>query len=265
MILTSKKEQDKMSFTPSKYQIAIFDWISQGRGDGIVNAVAGAGKTTTLVMGAAQLSSTNSLFCAFNKHIAEELNTRLIGTGMQAKTIHSLGNGMLIKQLGGRTQIDNRKYDQLAKSYVKRHRDEIPYEERFPVRTAIKQLADMSRLTLTDPYDPEALKRMCDHYFDVAPDQIALRALPEILEQGERLAEMAKTIDPSYVPGTALLAWFIGVPYQSADTTKPTNSTHEIISVLDGIGLAMAVSACRTPACGCDFCPLVIKDVLILS
>ena len=53
----------KMSFTPSKYQLAIFNWISQGRGDGIVNAVAGAGKTTTLVMGAAQLSSTNSLFC----------------------------------------------------------------------------------------------------------------------------------------------------------------------------------------------------------
>lgn len=129
-----------MSFTPSKYQTDIFSWISRGRGDGIVNAVAGAGKTTTLVMGAAQLSSTNSLFCAFNKHIAEELNTRLSGTGMQAKTIHSLGNGMLTKHLG-RTKIEGRKYDQLAKSYVNRHRSQIPALERFSVRTSIRQLA----------------------------------------------------------------------------------------------------------------------------
>lgn len=183
-----------MSFAPSKYQTDIFDWISQGRGDGIVNAVAGAGKTTTLVMGAAQLSSTNSLFCAFNKHIAQALNARLVRTRMQAKTIHSLGLGILTKQLG-RTKIENRKYDQLAKSYIDRHRNQIPYEERFQVRKAIKQLADMARLTLTDPNDTKAIRCMCDHYLDVTPDQIALRALPEILDQGERLAEMAKIID----------------------------------------------------------------------
>lgn len=37
------------TFTPSKYQQDIFDWIMGGEGHGIVNAVAGSGKTTTLV------------------------------------------------------------------------------------------------------------------------------------------------------------------------------------------------------------------------
>ena len=38
--------------TPSAFQAAIFDFVLHGQGDGLINAVAGAGKTWTLLQAA---------------------------------------------------------------------------------------------------------------------------------------------------------------------------------------------------------------------
>lgn len=37
---------------PSKYQLGILDWIKLGKGNAVCNAVAGAGKSTTLRLAA---------------------------------------------------------------------------------------------------------------------------------------------------------------------------------------------------------------------
>jgi superfamily II DNA or RNA helicase len=37
-----------MTFTPSKYQQAGFDWLKNGHGSAVLVAVAGSGKTTEL-------------------------------------------------------------------------------------------------------------------------------------------------------------------------------------------------------------------------
>ena len=58
---------------PSKYQQAIFDWIKDPDGtDCVVEAVAGSGKTSTIVE-ALKYTSGKVAFVAFNKRIAEEL------------------------------------------------------------------------------------------------------------------------------------------------------------------------------------------------
>lgn len=75
---------------PTHYQQKIFDFIENGSGDAIVNAVAGSGKTTTLVMASKLLKTSSALFCAFNSHIQKELENRLEGR-MVCKTIHSMG------------------------------------------------------------------------------------------------------------------------------------------------------------------------------
>lgn len=105
-------------FVPSSYQLAIFDFVLNGAGDGLVNAVVGSGKTTTL-REAARLLATEALFVAFNKHIADELNRRLSGTPMVAKTIHSVGNACLMKRLG-KPKIEDRKYSKLCREVVQR-------------------------------------------------------------------------------------------------------------------------------------------------
>lgn len=76
-----------MTKTWSPYQQAIFSFIENGTGNAIVEAVAGSGKSTTIVEGMNRLPAGKSaIFLAFNKSIAEELKAR----GVNARTFHSL-------------------------------------------------------------------------------------------------------------------------------------------------------------------------------
>jgi len=65
-------------FTPSPYQQGIYDFITKGTGNAVVSAVAGSGKTTTLINALNLIpSELNVLFLAFNKSIAKELAERV--------------------------------------------------------------------------------------------------------------------------------------------------------------------------------------------
>ena len=58
--------------TYSPYQQAVFDFIQNGSGNAVVNAVAGAGKTFTIVESLSMIRPEHKvLFIAFNKHIIE--------------------------------------------------------------------------------------------------------------------------------------------------------------------------------------------------
>lgn len=86
-----------MTFKPSKYQEAIFDFIANGTGSAIVEAVAGSGKTTTVVQGLEFIPShMSTTFLAFNKSIALELASR-VPRHVRAKTYHGLGMGAVLK------------------------------------------------------------------------------------------------------------------------------------------------------------------------
>ena len=61
-------DQEKVNFFPSQYQEAIFNWVSTGSGDALVEAVAGSGKTTTLIESSKLIKNKRILFCAFNKY-----------------------------------------------------------------------------------------------------------------------------------------------------------------------------------------------------
>ena len=85
--------------TASEYQIGIFRHATEQMIDpylankpvtnAVVQAVAGSGKTTTIV-GVAQLipTSINAIFLAFNTDIAKELKTRL-PQNVEAKTLNA--------------------------------------------------------------------------------------------------------------------------------------------------------------------------------
>jgi DNA helicase-2/ATP-dependent DNA helicase PcrA len=81
-----------LSYSPSKYQAAIFDWIVNGTGNVVVDACAGSGKTETGV-NAIRLADAATLAVAFNRDIADVLVVRLEGTGAKATTAHSHGLG----------------------------------------------------------------------------------------------------------------------------------------------------------------------------
>lgn len=103
-----------MEFEPSKYQKDIFDFIKNGEGHGIVEAVAGSGKTTTIIEALKLIPPIKrTLFVAFNKHIAEELEKR-VPPMVEAKTLHSVGWAICRKHLGY-TKMNVRKIANIMK------------------------------------------------------------------------------------------------------------------------------------------------------
>jgi DNA helicase-2/ATP-dependent DNA helicase PcrA len=75
----------------SQYQNDIFKDISSGNGNTQVDALAGTGKTSTIVEGFYHLpKGQETLMCAFNKKIQEELERRA-PDGVEVKTLHALG------------------------------------------------------------------------------------------------------------------------------------------------------------------------------
>lgn len=90
-----------MSRTWSQYQNDIFEFAEHGEGNGIVVAVAGSGKTTTIVEATKRVKGS-CIFLAFNKSIAEELKAR----GVNARTFHSLTFGAVKNHLGGQMDAD---------------------------------------------------------------------------------------------------------------------------------------------------------------
>lgn len=83
-----------MTFVPSPQQTAVLEWTSHGTGSAIVRAVAGAGKTTTLIQ---LLSRTRGsvAFCAYNTNIVSEIEAKVaplgLGNRVRCGTFHSFG------------------------------------------------------------------------------------------------------------------------------------------------------------------------------
>ncbi len=96
--------------TWSPYQLAIFNFVENGSGNAVVQAVAGSGKTTTIVEALKRVKGS-SIFLAFNKSIAEELKSR----GVNARTFHSLTYSPVTRSRGARTVNQNKLYQLVDK------------------------------------------------------------------------------------------------------------------------------------------------------
>jgi len=94
-------------------QLPIFDWCRDGKGNLVVVARAGTGKTTTIIQGVTYMPEKSILLAAFNKRIQMELSSRITNNNAEAKTLHAVGY-MLIAEYWGRVQTskgDDRAFD----------------------------------------------------------------------------------------------------------------------------------------------------------
>jgi len=78
--------------TWSPQQKQIFAWFATGKGNVVVRARAGTGKTTTILEAVEHHAPEHRiLLAAFNRIIATELQSRITSPYVQAKTLHGLG------------------------------------------------------------------------------------------------------------------------------------------------------------------------------
>ena len=107
-------------FDASEYQDKIFQTISSGVGNLIINAAAGSAKTTTIVNAIRFIPDAKKiLFIAFNKDIVNKIRHTVTHDGATVLTFHSLGYYILLEN----KIIDNRGTDIINeykyKNYVK--------------------------------------------------------------------------------------------------------------------------------------------------
>lgn len=100
----------------SDQQVAVFQWFERGRGNLVVRARAGTGKTTTILEAIRHAPENDVLICAFNKRIANELKAKLARNGGhgEVKTLHGVGYSV-VQRYWDRAQVDGRRGYEVAK------------------------------------------------------------------------------------------------------------------------------------------------------
>jgi DNA helicase II / ATP-dependent DNA helicase PcrA len=146
----------------SLFQAAIFSRVEHTDDNVLVEAVAGSGKTTTIVKAMEYIRGA-PLFLAFNKSIATEIGNR-ISRG-EARTLNSLGHRIVI-QNWPRAQLNSNRVrdaiDKILKGY--------PYGE--PIREvgyAINRSIGLAKanafgLEGNEPVSPSVLMELMDNY-----------------------------------------------------------------------------------------------------
>lgn len=173
----------------SKLQEAIFSWVdahANRKGAVTIEAVAGSGKTTTIVEAAKRIPTTQrAVFLAFNKSIATELQSRLPST-VEAKTLNSLGHGAVYRALG-KVTLDTNKTRAIVEALI--DKDEPNRFERM--RDICSLVAKAKSHALVPPgkgytgYDAtlDRWAELADRY-DVDADAETFKLAGIVLEQG---------------------------------------------------------------------------------
>ncbi len=124
-------KSDETVFTPSKYQQGVFDWIRSGKGHGMVNAVAGSGKSTTLVESVGACWETDPgkiLFCVFGKENQIDLDGKIKkaiakgklprGINVQAYTLNAFGWSEIVRKAMPYVKLDKYKDQNILRRIV---------------------------------------------------------------------------------------------------------------------------------------------------
>ena len=178
-----------MDFTPSEYQQKIFDFVTKGIGNAVINAKAGSGKTTTLVEAMKLIPSKEKvLFVAFNKAIEQELSSRLKDySNVDVRTYHSLGFALLRNSLGknSKVRVNDYKYVSFINNNIYTLSPESYSLNKNDIRSFknnLKQIVDFARFNLVET--PNDISDICKKY-GISPILNECDIVPIILEWGK--------------------------------------------------------------------------------
>ena len=153
-------------FTPSPQQEAIFADTATGEGHTVVLALAGTGKSTTILKSLEHLPkpvANDCLLVAFNKNIAKHLEG-LAPPGITVSTLHSYGLRQISRAIHPRPTVDDEKMPRILSELIPDRWREARAPTRKLVDLAKGCLASKAESVdaLIDAYDvnvPDALDR----------------------------------------------------------------------------------------------------------
>ena len=107
-----------MAFNPTLEQQAIVETAVTTKDNLLITALAGAAKTSTLVLVAEALPNVEILTLAFNKRIQLEMQERL-PSNCTAKTLNGLGHSAWGKFLSQRLHLNDSKTYEIVEALIK--------------------------------------------------------------------------------------------------------------------------------------------------
>lgn len=164
-------------FIPSPQQIDFFDFVDTGTGSAVLEAVAGAGKSTTLLEAVRRMDG-DVFLGAFNTRIAKELSDKANERGIWRKgvrfaTMHSAGYKAWMWVYKD-CKLDNKKMAKIMDEAMTKRPDIEP------VLGAVLKMVSIGKQTLINPDDSQAWLDIIERYNldesipeDIEPTRVA--------------------------------------------------------------------------------------------
>lgn len=232
-----------MSFKPTEEQQAIVDFIRNETDNLIADALAGATKTSTLVL-ASQANLVPTLSVAFNKRIADEMGRRMPGH-VKSQTMNSVGHGVVMQMMGKRLVVNTSKtYDDVS-AYI----DGLPKFRQKEMREVFAGLMKGVRIAKSTGYVPDKahsmgtslispgeLESQLIYHLDCDVDPMLLEALDDVLMRSiaEAYSGLIDFDDQIYI-STLFGGNFPKYPFLIVDETQDLSPlNHETLRKLFG-------------------------------
>lgn len=177
----------------SPQQQDVITWVREGRGSAFVEAVAGSGKTTTLVEACRHMGGSVAL-AAFNKKIADEIKGKVSDLrNVRVGTFHSFGFAAW-RRLAPNPRVDaDFKWKQMMEANG----------VEFRLRAAVGRMVSIAKQAVVgvdwDAEDEEVWREIIDHYdilLRVEEEQFGNedRTVEEIIEKAYECVKWARQI-----------------------------------------------------------------------
>lgn len=160
------------TFQPSPAQQAFYNWVQKSTGNCILNAVAGAGKTTTILNSIA-LMRGKVWFGVYNKKMADEIKEKIGARKDLAKrarfeekdervessTFHSLGFG-IVRGMAypNKPEIDEKKVNRIVDRIIA-EKEAVAQQERSDLREVAPTVLQMVSMAKNRGFVPNELVR----------------------------------------------------------------------------------------------------------
>jgi hypothetical protein len=214
--MTTVKERYNRSFVLqskpwSEYQLAIFDAVKNSDRHILVEAVAGAGKTTSIEgIVASCPTSWKVKVLAFNVHIVEELKARL-PKSITVTTVHKMGLTLLTRYFGGIVvQPNDKKYQDLCQMGIEKvilPQFQLDKHQIRGARRYLEKVVHYAQVSMI-PLQHLSPEEMCSSLLGVAnrygvsvneegadlDEELLLPLVPRILARGEKEARESQNI-----------------------------------------------------------------------
>jgi superfamily I DNA/RNA helicase len=215
------------TFKPTLEQKAIFDYIKNEKGNLVVMARAGCGKTSTIVEALNHISwSAKATFLCFNRHIKDELQKR-VPKNVLVYTTHSIGQGALMRKYKN-AKFDEHKMLKIINKLGKKWTTDLLNEDHYDYYRKLLKIAKLAKQTIS--VDKTALQFLVRKY-EISIDK-EHKDLDRVLKILEKSVEDTNTYDYDdmiFLPATDPKIWMFPNDFIFIDEMQDLNRAQQLM------------------------------------